>query len=426
MNTKKMFAVMKRDYLERVRSKSFIIGTILGPVMLLALIIVPVMVTKVEGGKQKKIAVIDMSGEVYGKLQEHLSSGKLAKQFLLLRITATDNDLQQKRQQLVDEILADKLDGYVYINKDILAGGTPEYHSKHVSNFIELRSVEDAITRIIVEKKLKSEGLDPAKIQEITKTRELKVIKIAKQGKESEERGETIITVYILMLMIYTTLIMYGVSVMRSVIEDKNSRIVEILASSVKPFELMMGKLFGVGAVGLTQYLIWVVCTLLVVLYGSSMFVALSHETSLANFLIPIPVLIFFIIYFILGYFLYSTMYIAVGAMVNSEQDAQNLQFPIVSFLIVPIALAPMIMMNPNSSAAVILSLIPFFTPILMFMRITVLMPPALEIAASILIMIFTIILMIWLTSRIYRVGILMYGKRPTAAELLKWIRRSS
>lgn len=221
-----------------------------------------------------------------------------------------------------------------------------------------------------------------------------------------------------LMMMIYMTVIIYGVAVMRSVIEEKTSRVVEVLLSSVSSMELMAGKILGVGAVGLTQVLIWASFGAVI---GSPMIMA--AKSMMKDVHLPVAVIIAFPVFFVLGYLLYSTMYAAVGAMVNSDEEAQQMQWPVLAPLVSCAVFASMVIRTPNSPFAQALSIFPLTSPIIMFVRITVATPPTWQIALSVGLLIATIYGMVALCSRIYRVGILMYGKRPTLPEILKWIK---
>jgi ABC-2 type transport system permease protein len=229
---------------------------------------------------------------------------------------------------------------------------------------------------------------------------------------------------YLLVLILYMTMFFYGAIIMRGVIEEKNNRVVEVVLSSLKPSQLMAGKLLGIAAVGLTQYVIWALFGLAASMYGGSLVTSFVPQAS--GFKMPhIPsyIFIYFILFFILGYFLYATFYAAVASMVNSEKEAQQLLMPVTMCLVVPIMLMTFVLRSPNSSFSVILSLIPFFAPILMLMRICVLLPPFSQIALSIALLVLFTAGMIWLTAKIYRVGILMYGKRPSLPEIIKWVR---
>jgi ABC-2 type transport system permease protein len=222
----------------------------------------------------------------------------------------------------------------------------------------------------------------------------------------------------VFMMILYMTVMIYGISVMRGIIEDKTHRVVEILLSSLTPFQFMMGKLIGIGAAGLTQSAIWIIFAGLISVYSQQFF-----HVSLSSGILPVTLLAFFLAFYILGYFLYASLYTIVGAICSSEQDAQNVQFPIVFLMMIPIMVNFYLIQNPGSMASMMLSLIPFFAPIVMFMRINILMPPIWEIVACLLILLLTIFFSIRLSARIFRVGILMYGKRPTLPEIVTWVR---
>ena len=220
------------------------------------------------------------------------------------------------------------------------------------------------------------------------------------------------------------TVIFYGQIILRGVIEEKSSRVVEIVLSSLRPFQLMAGKILGIAAVGFTQYAIWALFGIAATKYSGkvvSRFFPAATDFPIPT--IPAYIFVYFIIFFVLGYFLYGTLYAGIGSMVNNEKEAQQLVMPVTMFLVVPIMLMMFVIKSPDSSVSVILSLIPFFAPILMLLRISVLLPPFSQIAASIVLLILTTILMIWISAKIYRVGILMYGKRPSFSQIIKWMR---
>jgi ABC-2 type transport system permease protein len=206
------------------------------------------------------------------------------------------------------------------------------------------------------------------------------------------------------------------------VLEEKQSRIIEVLLSSVRPFDLMLGKLIGIGMVGLTQYLIWAFFGLLIGVIAALPAISASWS-SIPR--IPVAQLIFFVVFFVLGYFLYATLYAMVGAIVSSEEDGQQVQLPVTMTLVIPMLMLSMVMRNPNGTVSTILSMIPIFSPVLMFLRIGLQMPPWWQIALSIALLIMTILGLVWVAAKIYRVGVLMYGKRPTLPELAKWLRYS-
>ena len=416
MDGSKIWAIIKKEYITRVRTKAFIIGTILGPVAFIAMIVIPVLLTGIQGQQQRKS---------FTPLKEYLSDNNQRGKFALENVVIGKKSLDLIKKELIKRIFNKEIDAYIIIGIDFLEGGKPEYHSKHVSNFLELKTIEDALTKVAIQLRLQREGLSADKVGMIIKNIDLKVLKVEEKGIEQEEKGQTFFFSYILLIMLYTTVLLYGVAIMRSVIEDKNSRIVEILASSIRSFDLMLGKLIGVGAVGLTQYLIWSIIAILVLLYGTSVALILNPAAVISSMpSLKISIFIYFIIFFLLGYFLYSTFYIIIGSMVDNEQDAQNIQMPVIIFLVIPMMVAPLILSHPDSNVSVILSLIPLLTPIIMFLRINVLTPPFYQIMSSIILTFLTTLFMVWIAARIYKIGMLIYGKKVTLSEIVRWARK--
>ena len=420
---KKILSVIKREYIQIVRTKGFIIGTILGPVLMAALIFVPILVSVLSVGEQERIAVVDETQEIFmdldKRLDRKLKDGR--RKYLLekYRINADTNALKEELNQ---KVLSNAITAYLYIPKMILDGGEAEYVSQHVSDFNKIEDISGVLNRVIIEKRLRTEGLDPAKIAQYIRRVGLRTIKMTKRGAE-EDTGGTFLYSYLLVLILYITLFFYGAIIMRGVIEEKSSRVVEIVLSSLRPFQLMVGKIFGIAAVGFTQYTIWALFGFGASRYGKSYLASHVPASDFSLPSIPVYVFIYFVLFFVLGYFLYGTLYAAIGSMVNTEKEAQQLLFPVTMFLVVPMLLMMFVIRAPNSTLSVVLSLIPFFAPVLMLLRICVLTPPVIQVAGSIVIMMLTILLMIWLTAKIYRVGILMYGKPPRLKEIAKWLR---
>jgi ABC-2 type transport system permease protein len=266
--------------------------------------------------------------------------------------------------------------------------------------------------------RLVDKGVPSGEIEALLKNIRLRTLRVTETGaKEDRGLGGFLLSFFFTMVL-YSTLIFYGVAVMRGIIEEKSSRIFEVLLSSVKPIQLMAGKILGLAAVGLTQYLVWAI---MIGLAGGGFGIAALSQLGEMN---VTPLMLgAFVVYFLLGYVLYSALYAALGAAVNTEQEAQQLQFFVVILLVAPLILQQMVMRNPSSTASVALSLVPFFAPLLMFLRITIQTPPAWQLALSVALMIATGALVMWACARIYRVGILMYGKRPTLPELWRWFR---
>jgi ABC-2 type transport system permease protein len=422
----KILVVIKREYFTRVRSKAFIIGTILSPLFLVGLMVLPSLLAMKSGGG-RHIVVLDQSGDsqlyegLRGRLDSSADTPGSKRQFgntifrLERIVVPADRDVKEVAANYNQQVSKDSNEAYLILPKDILTTTEPEYYAKNPGD-IAVSNVERAISDEVKDRRLSLAGVDKNKIEEYSRNVDLK--RLTPSG--VEEKGVPRMVIGMVMLFfIYMTTLFYGIFMMRGVIEEKQSRIVEVVISSIKPFQLMMGKLIGIGLVGLTQYTIWVLCAVGLAKVGLSMFA--NQGFSLPEF--PAIWFVYFILYFVLGYFLFATLYAMVGAMVSTEEDAQQAQLPVTMLIVLPMLLFGMVMANPDSPVSTTLSMIPFFAPTLMMMRIAMVNPPVWQVIGSMLLMVITIIGAVWVVGRIYRVGILMYGKRPSIAELGKWLR---
>lgn len=425
----KMWTVWRREYLSRVKTRGFIIGTIALPLVMLLMFTVPIFLSFFDADQSKRLAVVDQSGALFDSLQTKLAATIKTGERLyhFIKYDATTQTVAALKDSLTKKVNHHELEGYLVIPATVFDGDSVEFYSLNVSNRSEVRQIENAITNIVTTQRIQQQGLDAEQIHQINRGVDLNALPATAEGAEKKNPGFTFVLAYFLGFFIYITMFIYGAMVMRSVIEEKTSRVIESVISSVKPFQLMAGKIFGVGAVGLTQFLIWGMAMGLLSLYGALLAstVISDPETlqEVSRFTVPLMAVGFFVLFFVLGYFLYSTIYAGIGAMVNSDQEAQQMLLPVSLLIIVPIVMIVYVIGNPSSDTSIIMSLVPFFAPILMLTRIIVETPPLWQILLCIVLMISTTLGMIWLVGRIYRVGILMYGKRPSLREIVKWIR---
>jgi ABC-2 type transport system permease protein len=425
----KMWTILRREYLSRVKTKGFIIGTILLPLFMLAMFVVPILLIFLQSGESKQIAVIDQTGEVFDSLYVALGEKNDAGQRLynFIKYDAQSEELELAKKSLSARVDNGELNGYIIIPPTVFERGAAEYYGKNVSNDRENEEIEDVISNIVTGKRIQRSGLNAEQVHQMVRQIRLNTFRVKAGGQEEKDPGFTFMIAYFLGFFIYMAMFIYGSLVMRSVIEEKTSRVIESVLSSIKPFHLMFGKIFGVGAVGLTQFLIWALAMGLLSLYGlqlAGLFGADPAKVQSASLPTISPgILGFFVLFFMLGYFLYSTLYAGIGAMVNSEQEAQQVMIPVSLLIVPPLLMMTYIITNPSSQASVIMSLVPFFAPIIMLARIAVETPPVWQIGLSIVMMVLTTLGMIWIVGRIYRVGVLMYGKRPTLPEIIKWIK---
>jgi ABC-2 type transport system permease protein len=428
--------IIRREYLERIRSKAFIIMTLLMPVFMASTILIPAMLSDMRSGGTRHLVLVASNPEIAEAVKQQLmapqqpnsqapeakSDGDKSSQKAPAPRYAIDistNTTEGERTSLRQQITDGKIDGFLWLTDTDLANHKVVYNAKDVTDFGESIELRNAVQTALVKRQLAQKGMSGAEVEALLKPIDLDSIRIEK-GKEGASGISVFLVSFTMVMLLYVNVLMYGFAVMRSIIEEKSSRILEVLLSSVTAKQLLAGKIIGVGAVGLTQTLIWLLVGLAFSLPG----LATSHS-MMSNIHIPMAGVVAFGVFFILGYFLYSTMYAALGAMVNSDQEAQQVQWPAMLPIIFAIVLSTPVLQHPNSPLAFWASMVPFFAPILMFVRVMVETPPIWQIVLCIALMLLTTWGLLGLSSRIYRVGILMYGKRPTLPELRRWLKYS-
>ncbi len=436
----KTFLILKREYLTRVRKKSFIIMTFLGPVLLASLMIVPIWLASLSDIGERNIAVLDETGWFAGKFE----SGDN------LKFTLVHGTLEDEK----NEILKGAYDALLYIPKpELNIPVNAEFFSQRQIT-MNMRSYARNIMKTEVEnRKLMASGIDPEVIKSSKTNINIIAIRMSDDGAETKSYTEIEVGLGIFSgVLIYFFIFLFGSQVMRGVIEEKTSRIIEVIVSSVKPFQLMMGKITGVALVGLTQFLLWVVLTgllyfVFVTIYGpdklassaevlspaGSMMQEQANNSAIANQAnvtevfdiirsINFEVMIFaFLFYFLGGYLLYASLFAAIGSAVDNEADTQQFMLPVSAPLILGIIASNFIVNNPDGPVAFWLSVIPLTSPITMMVRIPFGVP-FWELAVSMVTLIAGFIFTTWLAAKIYRTGILMYGKKNSYRELWKWM----
>ncbi len=422
MDPRKLFLIIKREYMTRIRSRVFIISTILAPIIILAIIFVPILMTKYDSGQNYQIAIVDHTGQVAQRLVQMNGA----------RYLAMDNTSVDSLKKMV---VKGSITGYIVITQDILDGKTnPELVSSGSGGISLMSDVQSNLQTAIRDALLSRIDVSSDIRQIINRHIDLQTSKLTEGGQEKQDTTILFIVGYIMAFAIYTAMFTYGGIIMRGVLEEKTSRIIEIMASSAKPIELLIGKVIGVGLVGATQFVIWALLISSAATFGAPFIMQLvgsgaqahAAAASASSFSVPsIPpsLWVYFILFFILGYLMYGALFAAVGSAADSETDIQQLMFPIILPIIIPIMLLGAVASNPDSTTAVVTSMIPLFSPILMIARLAITEVPLWQSLGSIVLMLLTFWLFMWLSSRIYRVGILMYGKKPSFKELARWIR---
>ena len=416
---RKIWAVIRREFVERIRSKWFWFSALLGPVFFGAMIVVPVLFAG--AGGTRRIAVVDATTGAFGeRVAAGLRHGKI---FRATRVPAGAGVVDS----LTQLVGAKQLDGFLILTDAVVETGTAEYRASNVSSFRDVAELQDVLARLAMAARLERQGVDPALVGRAQLRISLETKKISGSTTTGESAAQSFALAYVMGVVLFLVITIYGVNVMGSVVEEKTTRIVEVLVSSLRPFQLMMGKVLGVGAVSLFQFVLWGLGAKLLLSQRRALLADLGGvEEARQVFQMPhlsAATLGVFLSYFLGGFFLYSAMYAAVGAMSSNEQEARQAQQPVMFLLLVAYVSMFGLTNNPESTYAVTLSLIPFTAPIAMPVRWAASTVPAGELGASLGLLAAGIVAVTWMAARIYRVGILMTGKRPNIKELVRWIR---
>ncbi len=414
----KVLAVIRREFVERVRQKWFWAMAILGPLFFGALFVLPTLLAS-KGGV-KHITVLDGTTSTFGaRLAERLDKESL---FVAVRVVAGTTDTLA----LMGAVDRKEIDGFLVVNDIAVDSGKVMYRASNVSSFVTIGTLQRVIGEMVNATRLEREGVNPALVAKARIGIDLDSKKVSGGKSTGESAGQSFSLAYFMGIILYMAILLYGINVMSSVLEEKTTKIVEVLVSSLRPFQLLLGKVLGVGAVSIFQFLIWGVSTRLLItqctrLMGESgvgdagQIFQMPHVTA--------STAVVFILYFLGGFLLYSAMFSAVGAMSSNEQEARQAQQPVVMLLIASFISMFAMLNDPGSPLSVTLSMIPFSAPIAMPVRWAAGNLPIGEVALSLGILFVAIIGVTWVAARIYRVGILMTGKRPNIKELIRWVR---
>lgn len=423
------WAVFKREYLERVRTRWFLIATLFGPILFGALMFLPAYM----GGRTKasqdvnRIRILDATGSNLGQLVAFdLGGGITGDPSATQVMKVTEGELPEAEKRATQDVIDKRLRGYLILPANVLATGTVRYAGVNATAISDMELLRNVVRRQLLTGQLQAAGLDAATSERIARTRfTLRADRVTTAGKGGSGQLSLLFAISVAMLL-YMTILMYGQNVLRSVIEEKQSRVAEVIVASVRPGTLLAGKVLGVGAVGLTQMLIWTTTAFLMAKYRASV-LGLVGATAMPLQLPAItPTLTaVLLVYFLLGYVLYAALFAAVGSMTSSENEAQQAQMPVVLLLVVGIMFLQPVLAAPDGRLAQMLGWIPFTSPIMMPLRMSAVEVPIWDIALSMVALVSACYLSVYLAARIYRTGILMYGKRATLREVLQWVRLS-
>ncbi|MBK8464524.1 MAG: ABC transporter permease [Chloracidobacterium sp.] len=449
---RKFLAVVKHEYRKIVVKWTFLIGTVMFPVLMACFAVIPAVIFSIKG-EPTRIVIIDPSNKVVTRLKANLSKEKIAEKseqaakdadfditksqndrmrqsakqvaegFVFIDYNAAGKSAEQIRSDLNAKAVADEIDAYLLIPEKYTDGDAKyEFLSRKAGDFVAGDILQDALSEAVHSQRLADSNIDEATLKNANKPIKIDSKSIDESGREKNSEMLWIAS-FVIGLLIYITLTIYGQIIMGAVVEEKETRIAEILFSSARPFELMLGKLVGVGLAGLTQMGIWLLSILL--LLG---FLAIQTDMSpIAKGLPHItPLMVgYFLIYFFLGYFLYAAFFALIASMVTTVQEGGQFSLPVTMTMLASFYSSFAVIRDPNSSFSFWVSIAPFFAPITMPVRILAETPPLWQIGLSVLLNLLAITGMVWLASRVYRIGMLMYGKRATIPEVWKWIRQA-
>ncbi len=412
----KILAVARWEYVEKVKSKAFLIGLLVTPVIMLAMGFLPMLFVTQEDTTTKVLGIIDHSGAVADQFRLRmeskykLSNGNPNYVVRVLDSSLSESDGAAKSADAM--VLSGDIEGYCVVGTTVIGDSVDlQYRSRSVGDFQLLDKMEKTLRGIIAEKRAQRLGLDPSVVKDLTEQFELKTVKLTKSGGHEEaDFGKVYFSSFAFLMMMFFMIVTSGQLLVRSVIEEKSNRIVEVIVSSCTPKDLMAGKVLGLSGLGFTQLIIW-----------GTIGVFISLKTG--NALIQPAEAAFLILYFVLGYLFYAGVFIAAGSPFNTEQEAQQVNSYLIILLILPIVLSFPAMRDPEATWLRVMTFIPFFTPTMMALRVPIQFPAPWEIALTIVIMIISIYGAMVAAGKIFRIGILSTGKSPSLRELIRWVK---
>jgi ABC-2 type transport system permease protein len=440
VDMRKLSVVFKREYLERVRSKWFLIGTLLGPLFFVMVAIVPTWLSMRQrpGNDLTNIIILDATGSGLGaRVSKVLGEKYPAAPAPRVKATPPER-LAVVEDSAVNSVVRKEINGFLVFDSNTVENKYVRYVGRNAGSVSDVDAIMSGVRQQVLAQRLEREGLDAARVTALTGDRlETRKERIGDKGREKGGGLGNLAFAYIVAFLLYFMIVLYGQQILRGVMEEKTTRVAEVVVSSVSTDTLLAGKIVGVGLVAITQVVAWVGLSIGMLFYllpilfpqgtaeaGASMAASRGVPTDAITSVLPsLGTSAIILAYFVLGFIFYSSLFAAVGAMVSSQEDVQQASMPVMLMLISSVIFMPAILTNPGSPLAHTMSLIPFSAPIIMPLRMSLMGVPWYELAGSLAGVVLACVLAIWLSARIYRVGLLMYGKRPSFTELGRWIR---
>jgi len=412
---KKALIVARWEYVEKVKSKTFLIGIVVTPLLMVVMGILPGLFASKEDVSTRAIGLIDMTGKFASEFKKRMEENYLLEDkspnyIVEILTTNFEHDFAGLLTIAEAKVLSDELEGYCIIRSTNVTDSLVEYRSKNVGDFRLSSRIDETLGNIIMERKLLALGLEPSLMKELEVHIRTKTVKISEGTSEESGFLQVFFRAYAVMMMLFFVILTSGQMLVRSVLEEKANRIVEILVSSCSSTELMAGKVLGLSGLAITQVSVWGLIAAVLAVNLNFQFVDFGQAVLL-------------LIYFLLGYLFYAAIFIGVGAPVTTEQEAQQITSYLVIMVILPIVIAIPAIQNPNAAWLQILSFVPFLTPTMMALRVTILTPSPWEIVGTIVILLFSTFGAMWMAGRIFRIAILATGTRPGIREMFRWLR---
>ncbi len=412
----RVWVVVRREYLERVGTKGFILSTIAVPLLMLGLMALSIFMGLRAEQSGRELALIDFTGRLHEPIAERMEDVGYSVEII---DPATGTEALDRR------VLDDEIRAYMVLDDLTAEEGTFLYRGKESPGRVRSGLIRGIVVETVLETRL-SFTEDVGGVRELLGGGQLEFEAVGEEQSDAA-RTSSLITGIVGAILLYMTMLIYGAYVLRSVLDEKRNRVVEVVISSIRPWQLMLGKILGVGSMGLTQLGIWASFGALLLFLGLPMVAAnwpaAEAAVQIVEFLPSAGAVLLFLAFFLLGYFLYSALFAAVGAMCSREEDAQQAQFPVVMLLGIPFIMHMSTIQGGRVVWMEWAALFPFFSPILMYPRAVAGTVPLWMVALSLVLMGLAIVATAWVAGRIYRVGILMQGKRPTLRQLVRWVR---
>ncbi|HEX6643667.1 MAG TPA: ABC transporter permease [Gemmatimonadales bacterium] len=435
---RKVLAVVRREFTTRVHTRAFVVGTVLGPLLMGFMFVLPILLSRRETAP-KQIVVLDAAPGDFGRVTaERLRTemrdtvARTRPRYRVTHLAVDPGSLERVRDSLVTltgrtEAGAPSIDGILVLDDTTLVSGRIRYLGVNVGSPADMGALRRALDPLVKSARLTASGVDPVVVMHALRPIDFETLKVS-EGRITGESGEaSFLLAYVMSFMLYFALLLYGIQVMSSVVEEKSSRIMEVLVSSLSPFQMLLGKVIGVGAVALLQLAIWAGTAMVLTTFGGRI-AGLMGASPAAVADLPLPavspdMLAVFLTFFSLGFLFFSALYAAIGSMCSTVQETQQSHTPVTILIAAGLITMFGLLSEPAGTLARTLSLVPFLAPFVTPVRYSFAPLPWTELLASATAMVLGILAVIWVAARIYRVGILSYGKKATLREVVRWVR---